>query len=83
MNLPHVFAKATAVTHDLGYQHVVRGGAHYLADDPLVKLRPDLFTEDCRYGLMFTGDAPECLLIPPEDEVPVRGHRRPAKATVA
>jgi hypothetical protein len=70
VNLPHVFAKATVSVTDLGYQVAVQGGGHYLADDPLVVARPDLFTDDCRYGLAWTGEPPECLSVPPEDEDP-------------
>ena len=71
MNLAHVFAKATTVANDLGYPVTVQGGSHWLADDPLVAARPDLFTEDCRYGLAWSGDPPECLSIPPGAEDPV------------
>lgn len=68
MILDHVFAKCTAVASDLGYAIAVEGGSHWLADDPLVLARPDLFTQDCRYGLSFSGEPPECLSVPPEDE---------------
>ena len=74
MNLPHVFAKATTSTADLGYPYVVHAGAHYLADDPIVAARPDLFTLDCRFGLAYSGKPPECLASPPEDE-PAAGRR--------
>jgi hypothetical protein len=68
VNLEHVFAKATTVVDNLGYPVTVAGGSHWLADDPLVAERPDLFTKDCRYGLAYSGDPPECLSIPPEGE---------------
>jgi hypothetical protein len=71
VDLEHVFAKATAVVDDLGYPVTVQGGTHWLADDPLVAARPDLFTADCRYGLAWSGDPPECLSIPPGDDDPV------------
>ena len=70
MDLPHVFAKATAVLGDLGYPVTVQGGSHWLADDPLVVAHPDLFTADCRYGLAWSGDPPECLSVPPDGEDP-------------
>jgi hypothetical protein len=71
VNLPHVFAKVTAsVPMPGGYQVQVMAGTHWLADDPVVTLRPDLFTADCRYGLAWSGDPPECLSIPPEDDDP-------------
>lgn len=71
MDLPHVFAKATAVVTDLGYPVTVQGGTHWLEDDPLVRAHPDLFTTDCRYGLAYSGDPPGCLSIPPGAEDPV------------
>ena len=77
MNLPHVFAKATVSTTDLGYPYVVRAGAHYLADDPVVVARPDLFTADCRYGLVYSGEPPECLSVPPDEPPARRGPGRP------
>jgi len=71
VDLEHVFAKATATVGDLGYPVTVQGGSHWLADDPLVKAHPDLFTADCRYGLAWSGDPPECLSIPPGEDDPV------------
>jgi hypothetical protein len=70
VNLPHVFAKANAVVSELGYPVTVAGGSHWLADDPLVVARPDLFTTDCRYGLAYSGDPPECLSVPPDEDDP-------------
>ncbi|MBO0813553.1 MAG: hypothetical protein J2P30_00130 [Actinobacteria bacterium] len=66
MNLPHVFAKTTSVVTDMGYPVTVQTGSHWLADDPLVKAHPDLFTEDCRYGLAWSADPPACLATPPD-----------------
>lgn len=63
-----MFAKATASLGDLGYPITVQGGSHWLADDPLVKAHPDLFTADCRYGLTWSGEPPECLSVPPDGE---------------
>lgn len=71
MNLDHVFAKVTASVNDLGSPVLVQGGTHWLADDPLVVARPDLFTPDCRYGLAWSGDPPGCLSVPPAEEDPV------------
>jgi len=71
VDLEHVFAKATATVGDVGYPVTVQGGSHWLADDPLVKAHPDLFTADCRYGLAWSGDPPECLSIPPGEDDPV------------
>jgi hypothetical protein len=80
VNFPHVFAKASVVVSELGYPFALRQGTTWFADDPLVKLRPDLFSEDCRYAVgrdqSWTGDPPECMLVPPDDEEPQRGRRR-------
>lgn len=86
MNLDHVFAKTTTVLNDYGFPLTVQMGTHWLADDPLVQQRPELFTTDCRYGLTWTGDPPECLAIPPEDdagdgEVPISRGRPRSMAT--
>lgn len=70
MNLPHVFAKTTATVGDLGYPITVPAGSHWLASDPLVVAHPDLFTGDCRYGLAYSGDPPECLSVSPDDGDP-------------
>lgn len=80
MDLPHVFAKTTAsVPMPGGYAVPVQGGTHWLADDPVVQARPDLFTADCRYGLAWSGDPPECLSVPPdEDDPPLADDGSPA-----
>lgn len=81
MNLPHVFAKSTAVLNDLGYPVTVQGGSHWLADDPLVVAHPDLFTTDCRYGLAWSGDPPECLSVPPDAADPLADDESSAAMT--
>lgn len=83
MNLEHVFAKSAGVVQmPGGYPVTVAGGSHWLADDPVVLHRPDLFTADCRYGLSWSGEPPHCLTIPPDDddEPAVRGRPRAARA---
>lgn len=70
MNLDHVFAKATTVASDLGFPVTVHLGSHWLADDPLVAARPDLFTTDCRYGLVYSGEPPEVMNLPPDADEP-------------
>lgn len=80
MNLPHVFAKGTVSLLLDGVPVGVPGGSHWLADDPLVLAHPDAFTGDCRYGLRFSGEPPAVLSVPPEDEPPQRGSRRPQAA---
>lgn len=71
MNLDHVFAKTTTVVGDGGHPTRIQAGSHWLADDAVVRAHPDLFTEDCRYGLAFSGEPPGCLAIPPGVEDPV------------
>ena len=66
-----MFAKSTTVVNDLGAPVTVQGGTHWLADDDLVRARPDLFTADCRYGLAWSGEPPAVLMIPPGEEDPV------------
>ena len=68
MNLDHVFVKASTSVVFGGVPIGLLLGQHYLADDPLVLAHPGLFTTDCRYGLAFSGEPPECLSVPPEDE---------------
>jgi hypothetical protein len=45
-----VFASASAV---IG-QAMVRMGTHWPADDPLVLANPSFFSEDPKYGLVYT-----------------------------
>ena len=71
MNLPHVFAKGTvSLLGADGAPVGVPGGSHWLADDPLVLRHPEAFTEDCRYGLAYSGEPPAVLSIPPGAEDP-------------
>ena len=71
MNIPHVFAKATATVIVDGAPVTVQGGSHWPDDDPVVVAQPDLFTPDCRYGLAWSGEPPAYMMIPPGDEDPV------------
>jgi hypothetical protein len=71
VNLDHVFATATAVVNELGYPVTVQGGSHWLAGDPLVLARPELFSPDCRYGLSWGSvEPPACLSVPPGEDDP-------------
>lgn len=36
----------------------VRKGTHWPASDPVVRARPNLFTDDPRYGLLYTEAPP-------------------------
>lgn len=58
----------------------VRKGQHWPATDPVVKLRPDLFADDPRYGLVYTEAPPghdgELNEIPVETATAAPGERR-------
>ena len=71
MKLDHVFAKGTVslISAD-GAPVGVPAGSHWLADDPIVTAHPEAFTEDCRYGLAYSGEPPAVLSIPPGVEDP-------------
>ena len=84
MIIEHVFAKANATSGPEFGERFIPGGSHWPADDPLVLKRPDLFTTDCRYGLLFSGDPPAYMTEPPEDEeLPRRGPGRPRTRVTA
>jgi hypothetical protein len=83
VNLPHVFAKGTGSLLLGGAPVSVPGGSHWLADDPLVLAHPDAFTEDCRYGLAWSGEVPAVLSVPPGEEDPVMTERVRARSQAA
>lgn len=74
-----VYAKAsTLVSTPDGGRHMVQGGQHWPADDPVVIANPGLFTADARYGLTYTV-APEEMFEPPVEETTARpGEKRGA-----
>lgn len=50
-----VFACGTEQVHlPSGMTVHVRKGTHWPAEDPVVEARPDLFTEDSRFGMLYT-----------------------------
>lgn len=50
-----VYAKSTTVvTMPGGYPMRIQAGSHWSAEDPLVKSRPDLFSDDPRYGMSYS-----------------------------
>lgn len=64
-----VYAKVSAsVTFD-GSQMPIRKGTHWAADDPVVAQNPGLFSNDARYGMLYTRE-PEGYDAP-IDESPV------------
>ena len=51
MNVVYATSTTVVITPDLG-RHIVEGGQHWPADDPVVKAAPaGLFSPDPRYGL--------------------------------
>jgi hypothetical protein len=66
------------VTTPDGGRHMVQGGQHWPADDPVVLANPGLFKADPRYGLSFTVAPPE-MAEPPVEQVTGRaGEKRGA-----
>jgi hypothetical protein len=63
-----VFAKfdAGVTTPDGGFS-MVRMGEHRHPADPVVKARPDVFSPDPRYGLVWYGTPPAELADPPDE----------------
>ena len=50
-----VFATATTtVALPTGQVVTVMEGTHWSAEDPIVVAHPDLFSDDARYGMLFT-----------------------------
>lgn len=79
-----VYAQATEkVLLRSGQVAQVRKGQHWAATDPVVQARPDLFTTDPRYGLVYTQAPPghdaELNEIPVETASAVPGERRNAR----
>lgn len=53
--IPVVYAMGTeTVGMPDGSSVPVSKGSHWPAEDPVVKRRPGLFSEDARYGLLYT-----------------------------
>jgi hypothetical protein len=77
--MDYVFAKGSAqVTTPDGGRHLVQGGTHWLAGDPVVLAMPSLFSPDGRYGLSYSVAPPE-LAEPPVEQVTGRaGEKRAA-----
>jgi hypothetical protein len=61
-----VYASASASVSFDGSQVPVRKGSHWAADDPLVLENPGLFSNDARYGMLYTRE-PEGYDVPPDD----------------
>ena len=74
-----VYATSSAlVTTPDGGRHMVQGGQHWPADDPVVLANPGLFTSDARFGLSFTVAPPELSEAPVETATSRPGEKRAA-----
>lgn len=72
-----VYARATSmVTTPDGGRHVVQGGQHWPADDPVVRANPGLFSPDARYGVSFSVAPPELSEPPVEQATAAPGEKR-------
>lgn len=60
-----------------GGRHMVHGGQHWAADDPVVRAAPDgLFSPDARYGVSYSVPPPELAEPPVEQATAAPGERR-------
>lgn len=58
----------------VGRVHVIKG-THWPADDPAVRARPELFSPDPRYGMLYTVE-PDGWDAPVETATAAPGERR-------
>jgi hypothetical protein len=72
-----VYATATAtVAMAEGHSVTIHQGSHWPATDPVVRARPDLFSDDARYGMSFSVPPPEVAEAPTEQATAGPGERR-------
>lgn len=67
MDIVYARANGFVMTPD-GGRHLVQGGQHWPATDPVVLAQPGLFSSDPRVGLTFSA-APNELSDPPVERV--------------
>lgn len=68
MKIEVKYAKAVQMlTLPDGSSTLVRIGQHYPADDPIVQAHPEAFSDDPRYGMNWTGQAPAYMALPPDE----------------
>jgi hypothetical protein len=71
-----VYARVqTMLTLPDGTRVVVPQGSHWPSDDPVVRDRPELFSADPRYGMLFSS-APDGYDAPVEEATAVPGEKR-------
>ncbi len=75
-----VYARSTTmVTTPDGGRHMVQGGQHWPADDPVVQANPGLFSPDPRFGVSFSTPPPELSEAPVEQVTAAPGEKRAVK----
>jgi hypothetical protein len=73
------FAQGTELVHLPGGETVrVIKGTHWPATDPIVRARPELFTDDPRFGMLYTVE-PDGYDAPIEQATAGPGERRNAR----
>lgn len=76
MDVVYATYTAQVVTPDEG-RHMVHGGQHWPAGDPVVLAAPPgLFSPDARYGMSFSVPPPEMAEPPVEQATAAPGERR-------
>src|SRR5215467_11982431 len=76
MNIVYATYSTQVETPD-GGRHMVRGGQHWPAADPVVAAAPaGLFSPDARYGLTYTSVPPEMAEATVEQATAAPGERR-------
>jgi hypothetical protein len=74
-----VYARGTVqVTTPDGGRHLVQGGQHWPADDPVVLANPGLFSPDPRYGIRYSRAPAEMSEPPVEQATAAPGEKRAA-----
>jgi hypothetical protein len=83
MTIPVVFATGDApVTLPTGQIIRVRKGQHWPLEDPVVQASPTLFSQDPRWGMVYTRE-PDGYDAPIETATAAPGERRNARRTAA
>lgn len=78
MDVVYATGSAQVETPD-GGRHMVQGGQHWPANDPVVAAAPaGLFSPDSRYGVSFSVPPPELAEPPVEQATAGPGERRGA-----
>lgn len=83
MSIPVVYAMGTDFVHlPDGTRVPVAKGSHWPADDPAVRARPELFSEDSRWGMRYTVE-PDGYDAPVETATAAPGEMRAVRRRLA